>query len=175
MHGRGKSDSPGVSRKPPNKAAEPAAEAGERRGLAEGNSLGGTTPRTQRRAGVSSALDRVRQAARQDRQQRFTALLHHVYAIERLRAAYEALNPRASAGIDGETWAHYGQALERTWSEVGAVQGGSISPLLANLYLHYVFDRWVQRWRQTQATGDVIVVRFADDCAPRRRREEAWM
>ena len=64
---------------------------------------------------------------------------------------------------------------ERTCSEVGTVQGGSISPLLANIYLHYVFDLWVQRWRQTQATGDVIVVRFADDCAPRRRREEARM
>ena len=52
---------------------------------------------------------------------------------------------------------------ERTRSEVGTVQGGSISPLLANIYLHYVFDLWVQRWRQTQAHGDVIVVRFADD------------
>ncbi len=303
MDGRGKSDSPVVSRKPPNKAAEPVAEAVERRGLAKGNPVGGTALRTQRRAGVSSALDRVRQAARQDRQQRFTALRHHVYAIERLRAAYAALNPRASAGIDGETWKHYGQSLEanlqdlagrlqrgayraqpvrrayipkmdgsarglgvpaledklvqravvevlnaiyeadvlgfssgfrpgrsphaaldalstglltqkvnwvldadirsffdtldhgwrvkfiehrvadrrvvrliqkwlnagvledgeRTRSEVGTVQGGSISPLLANLYLHYVFDLGVQRWRQTQATGDVVVVRFADD------------
>ena len=101
MDGRGKSDSPGVSRNLPNNAEEPAAEAGERRGLAKGNSVGGTTPRTQRRAGVSSALDRVRQAAKRDRKQRFTALLHHVYAIARLRAAYEGLNPRASAGIDG--------------------------------------------------------------------------
>jgi group II intron reverse transcriptase/maturase len=314
-HGHGKSDSPIVSGKPSNKAVEPAAEAGERRGLAKGNSLQCNTPRTQRRAGVSSALERVRQAAKRDRKQRFTALLHHVYAIERLRAAYEGLNPRASAGIDGETWEHYGRdreanlqdlagrlkrgayraqpvrrayipkadgsarglgvpALEdklvqravvevlnaiydtdfrgfsygfrpgrsphdalaalstglltkkvnwvldadirsffdtlehgwlvkflehrvadrrvvrliqkwlnagvledgeRIWSEVGTVQGGSISPLLANLYLHYVFDLWVHRWRQTQAQGDVVVVRFADDCAPRRRREEARM
>ena len=52
---------------------------------------------------------------------------------------------------------------QRTVSEVGTVQGGSISPLLANLYLHYVFDLWVQRWRRTQAHGDVVVVRFADD------------
>jgi group II intron reverse transcriptase/maturase len=51
----------------------------------------------------------------------------------------------------------------RIRSEVGTVQGGSISPLLANLYLHYVFDLWVQQWRQTQAHGDVVVVRFADD------------
>ena len=52
---------------------------------------------------------------------------------------------------------------KRIQSEVGTVQGGSISPLLANIYLHYVFDLWVQRWRQKQARGDVIVVRFADD------------
>ena len=51
----------------------------------------------------------------------------------------------------------------RIVSEVGTVQGGSISPLLANLYLHYVFDLWIQRWRTTHAHGDVIVVRFADD------------
>jgi hypothetical protein len=52
---------------------------------------------------------------------------------------------------------------KRRRSEVGTVQGGSISPLLANVYLHYVFDLWVQRWRRTQARGDVVVVRFADD------------
>jgi len=51
----------------------------------------------------------------------------------------------------------------RTVSEVGTVQGGSISPVLANVYLHYVFDLWVQRWRKTIAQGDVIVVRYADD------------
>jgi RNA-directed DNA polymerase len=51
----------------------------------------------------------------------------------------------------------------RTWSETGTPQGGSASPLLANVYLHYVFDLWVQRWRRTQAHGDVIVVRYADD------------
>jgi retron-type reverse transcriptase len=62
-----------------------------------------------------------------------------------------------------------------TVSEVGTVQGGSVSPLLANIYLHYVFDLWVQRWRRTQAQGDVVAVRFADDCAPRRRREETGM
>ena len=52
---------------------------------------------------------------------------------------------------------------QRRRSEVGTVQGGSISPLLANIYLHYVFDLWVQRWRRTQARGDLVVVRFADD------------
>jgi len=52
---------------------------------------------------------------------------------------------------------------KRTRSEQGTPQGGSASPLLANIYLHYVFDLWVQRWRRTRAHGDVIVVRFADD------------
>ena len=54
----------------------------------------------------------------------------------------------------------------RTQSDTGTVQGGSISPLLANIYLHYVFDLWIQQWRKTQANGDIIVVRYADDCAP---------
>src|ERR1700738_437723 len=47
--------------------------------------------------------------------------------------------------------------------EEGTPQGGSASPLLANIYLHYVFDLWVQAWRRKQAHGDMVVVRFADD------------
>ncbi|MHB1536234.1 MAG: reverse transcriptase domain-containing protein, partial [Acidimicrobiales bacterium] len=50
-----------------------------------------------------------------------------------------------------------------TASEVGAPQGASASPLLANIYLHYVLDRWVRQWRRRHAHGDVIIVRFADD------------
>jgi group II intron reverse transcriptase/maturase len=52
---------------------------------------------------------------------------------------------------------------KRTCSEVGTVQGGNISPLLANIYLHYVFDLWVQQWRKKRAQGDVVVVRYAHD------------
>ena len=52
---------------------------------------------------------------------------------------------------------------ERIQTEAGTVQGSSISPLLSNIYLHYVFDLWVHRWRQKQARGHVIVTRFADD------------
>src|SRR5688572_23354212 len=52
---------------------------------------------------------------------------------------------------------------KRTRMAEGTPQGGSASPLLANVYLHYVFDLWVQAWRQKHAHGDVIVVRFADD------------
>jgi group II intron reverse transcriptase/maturase len=47
--------------------------------------------------------------------------------------------------------------------EVGTPQGAVISPLLANIYLHYVFDLWAQQWRQRHAHGDVIMVRYADD------------
>jgi RNA-directed DNA polymerase len=52
---------------------------------------------------------------------------------------------------------------KRIRAEEGTPQGGSASPLLANVYLHYVFDLWVQAWRRKRADGDVIVVRFADD------------
>jgi RNA-directed DNA polymerase len=54
-----------------------------------------------------------------------------------------------------------------TTREVGTGQGSVVSPLLANLYLHYVFDLWAQRWRRREATGDVIIVRYADDSVPR--------
>jgi group II intron reverse transcriptase/maturase len=63
-----------------------------------------------------------------------------------------------------EQWLRAGVLEEgqRIRSEVGTVQGGSISPLLANIYLHYVFDRWAHRWRKRHDVGDVVVVRFAD-------------
>ncbi len=50
-----------------------------------------------------------------------------------------------------------------TVSEKGTGQGAVISPLLANVYLHYVFDLWAERWRRCEATGDMIIVRYADD------------
>lgn len=297
------SHSPVVPKNAPNNHAEPGAEAREGRELAKGNSPERNARRTQGRACAPSALERVRHAATRDKTQRFTALLHHVYDVERLRAAYLALKREAAAGVDGETWQHYGTALEanlqdlagrlrrgayrakpvrrayilktdgrqrplgvptledkivqravaevlnaiyeadflgfsygfrpgrsphhaldaltvairtkrvnwvldadiqsffdtldhgwlvkfvehriadrrivrliQKWlaagvleegerhvSEVGTVQGGSISPLLANVYLHYVFDLWVQQWRRKHARGEVVVVRFADD------------
>jgi hypothetical protein len=110
MDGRGKSDGPIVPGKPPNEAGRPAEEAVEGRGPAKGNPSQRNALRTQSREGAPSALARVRQAARRDRKQRFTALLHHVY--ERLRAAYLALKRGAAAGVDGETWRHYGENLE---------------------------------------------------------------
>jgi RNA-directed DNA polymerase len=62
-------------------------------------------------------------------------------------------------------WLRAGVSEEGTWSEtkVGTPQGAVISPLLANIYLHYVLDLWAHRWREKQATGDVILVRYADD------------
>ena len=303
MNGHRKSDRPAVPVKSPNKAGRPAAEEMEGKGLAKGNTRQQNAPRTPSRQGAPSALERVRQAAQKDRKARFTALLHHVYDHDRLRAAYFDLKRESAPGVDGETWQHYGEALEenlqdlagrlkrgayrakpvrrvfipkadgrqrplgvptledkivqratvevlnaiyetdflgfsygfrpgrsqhqaldalytglltrqvnwvldvdirgffdaidhgwlvqfvehriadrrvvrliqkwlnagvledgkRTRVTEGTPQGGSASPLLANLYLHYVFDLWVQAWRRKQARGDVIVVRFADD------------
>jgi group II intron reverse transcriptase/maturase len=51
----------------------------------------------------------------------------------------------------------------RLVQDEGTPQGGSISPLLANIYLHYVLDEWAEQWRKTRAGGDVILVRYADD------------
>lgn len=303
MNGHGKSDSSIVSEKLSNNVWRQAAEGVERRELAKGNPSKCNTPRTQSRKSVHSALERIRQAARKDKKQRFTAIFHHVYDIEQLRAAYFSVKRDAAPGIDGETWQQYGEHLEvnlqnlserlkrgsyrakpvrrayvpkadgrqraiglpvledkivqrsavevmnciyecdfkgfsygfrpkrhqhkaldavymgiyakkvswvldadiraffdtlnhewlvkflehriadrrllhliqkwlragvledgnRIQREVGAIQGGSISPLLANIYLHYVFDLWTQQWRKWQARGDVVVVRFADD------------
>jgi RNA-directed DNA polymerase len=300
MHEGGKSDRLVVPANPPNKAA--AAEVGEERRRAKGNTASKT--RAGRSAGtdVSSALGRVREVARQDRNARFTALLHHV-SLARLRAAYWAIRPQAAPGVDGVTWADYGQDLEanlqdlhgrvqsgsyrakpsrrayipkadgrlrplgiaaledkivqravvevlnavyevdfrgfsygfrprrgphdaldalaagiyrkrvnwvldadirdffgqldRAWlrkflqhriadkrvlrlidkwlaagviedgewsaTQEGSPQGASISPLLANLYLHHALDLWVDWWRRHHAHGDVIIVRWADD------------
>jgi group II intron reverse transcriptase/maturase len=62
-------------------------------------------------------------------------------------------------------WLRAGVSEEGEWSktEVGVPQGAVVSPLLSNIYLHYVFDLWVRHWREHHATGDVIVIRFADD------------
>lgn len=109
MNGHGKSDSPVLPAKSPNKAS--AAEAVEGRGLAEGNTDRPTRPGRRAGSDVPSGLDRVREAARKDKKARFTALLHHV-DLDRLGKAYWALNPRAATGVDGETWDAYGQDLE---------------------------------------------------------------
>jgi group II intron reverse transcriptase/maturase len=62
-------------------------------------------------------------------------------------------------------WLSAGVIENGIWSQTveGSPQGASVSPLLANIYLHYVLDQWVQWWRRKYARGDVIIVRFADD------------
>jgi RNA-directed DNA polymerase len=119
MYGRGQSDSPVVPEKPPNNAASVAAEAVEGRGLGKGNAASETRPG--HRAGMSapSELDRVRRVAMKDKEARFTALLHHV-SVDRLRAAYSALRPKAAPGVDGVTWEDYGQDLEANLQDLHA-------------------------------------------------------
>jgi group II intron reverse transcriptase/maturase len=303
MNGPGKSDSPAVPEKSPNNAGQPVAEGMEGKGLAKGNLPQQNASRIQSRNNALSALERVRQAAKKDRKLRFTALLHHIYNRETLRMAYFSLKKEAAPGVDGETWRHYGEELEKNlqdlaerlkrgayrakpvrrvyipkadgrqrplgvtaledkivqraavevlnavyetdflgfsygfrpgrsqhqaldalytglltrkvnwvldldirnffgelshewlvkfielriadrrvvrliqkWLNAGVLedgkrirveegtpQGGSASPLLANVYLHYVLDLWVQAWRRKRAQGDMIIVRFADD------------
>lgn len=302
MNGPEKSDSAIVAMKPANKAGRPAAEWVEPRAGTKGNTGQPHTRRTQSRGSVSQGLDRVRNAARQRKKEKFTALLHHV-TVELLRDAYLALKRRAAPGVDGVTWQDYEANLEgnlrelhakvhsgsyralpvrrrfipkpggkqrplgiaaledkivqralvavlnaiyeedflgfsygfrpgrsqhdaldalsvaicdtpvnwildadirgffdsvsqewlvrflehrigdervirlvRKWlkagvledgnwsvSEMGTPQGAVVSPLLANVYLHYVFDLWAKQWRRREATGNVIVVRYADD------------
>ena len=301
-HGLEKSDSAVVAVNPANNAGLPAAEWGEPRAETEGNAEQPHTRRTQSRGSVSPGLGRVRQAVRQRKGQRFTALLHHV-SMDALRDAFLALKRRAAPGVDGMTWADYeagledklrdlhgrvhrgayralpvrrrfipkpggrqrplgiaaledkivqravvsvlnaiyeedflgfsygfrpgrGQhdaldalcvaikgkrvnwildadiqgffdAVDHDWllrflrhrvgderivrlvskwlkagvledgnwsaSDKGTPQGAVISPLLANVYLHYVFDLWARQWRGREAKGDMIVVRYADD------------
>jgi RNA-directed DNA polymerase len=108
MNGHGQSDRSVVPANPPNKAT--AAEAGEERERAKGNTASETRPGRSAGPGVSSELGRVRQVAQRDKEARFTALLHHV-SLERLVMAYRALSPKAAPGVDGVTWADYGQDL----------------------------------------------------------------
>jgi retron-type reverse transcriptase len=64
-----------------------------------------------------------------------------------------------------QKWLRAGVIQDGDWSETveGTPQGASISTLIANVYLHYVFDLWVHQWRGRHARGETIVVRFADD------------
>jgi RNA-directed DNA polymerase len=111
MHEGGQSDGPVVPEKRSNNAQGGAAEVVEGRGSAKENADSATRPGHCAGLSVSNGLDRVRRVALKDREARFTALLHHV-DVERLRAAYRALNPRAATGVDGVTWEGYGRDLE---------------------------------------------------------------
>ena len=119
MHGRGKSDDPVVPAKLPNNAQGGAAEVVEGRGSAEGNAASETRSGPRAGQGALSELDRVRRVAATDREARFTALLHHV-DVDRLRAAYRAIRPKAAPGVDGVTWADYGRDLEENLRDLHA-------------------------------------------------------
>jgi group II intron reverse transcriptase/maturase len=288
--------------KPANKAERSDAEPVERREGAKGNAGQQSTGRAQSRETVSQALERIRQAARQGKKERFTALLHHV-SVDLLRQAFFEIKKDAAPGVDGLTRQDYEADLERrlgdlharvhrgayralpsrrvyipkpdgrqrplavaaledkivqrataavlnaiyeedflgfsygfrpgrgthdaldalvvgidrkrvnwildadirsffdtisqewlvrflehrigdrriirliqkwlkvgvledgvvTASDTGTGQGSVISPLLANVYMFYAFDLWAERWRRRDATGDMIIVRYADD------------
>ena len=306
MHDREKSHSAIVAAKPTNKAeatsVADAAEPVEPRAGTKRNASEQSTHRTQSRERVSQALDRVRHAARLRKEEKFTALFHHL-SVDLFREAFFALKRDAAPGVYGLMWRTYEADLERnltdlhsrvqrgayralpsrrayiakadgkqrplavaaledkivqratvavlnciyeeeflgfsygfrpkrgphdaldalvvgistrrvnfildadvasffdsvskdwlvrfvehrigdkriirlirkwlkagvledgvvTVSEMGTGQGSVISPLLANIYMHYVFDLWAHRWRRREAQGDVIIVRYADD------------
>ena len=119
MHGPEKSDSVVVAGKPTNKAERSVAEPVEPRTGTKGNADQQSTRRAQDRVSVSQALERVRQAARQKKKERFTALLHHV-APAMLRTAFYALKRDAAPGIDGMTWEAYEADLDRRIEELHA-------------------------------------------------------
>jgi hypothetical protein len=106
MYGREKSDSAIVAKKLANKAGMPAAEQVEPRAGTEGNAGQQRTRRAQNRESVSQKLERVRQAAKLRKKERFTALLHHV-TIEFLEKAFYALRRRAAPGANRQTGADY--------------------------------------------------------------------
>jgi retron-type reverse transcriptase len=128
MHDPEKSDSAVVAVKPPNKAGSPAAEAVEPRAGTKGNADQQSTHRTQTRERVTQALNRVRQAARQRKKERFTALLHHVN-VDTLWTAFHALKRKAAAGVDGVTWQDYEADLGRNLEDLhGRVHRGAYWP-----------------------------------------------
>ena len=119
MNGPEKSDSAVVAMKPANKAGEPAAEWAEPRAGTKGNAGQPHTRRTQSRGSVSPGLDRVRNAAGQRKEEKFTALLHHL-TIDLLRDAFLALKRHAAPGVDGVTWQDYEVGLEGNLLELHA-------------------------------------------------------
>src|SRR5271163_1627929 len=119
MHESEKSDAVVVAVKPANKAERSAAELVEPRTATKGNTDQQSTRRAQDRASVSQALDRVRQAARQRKKERFTALLHHVNPAM-LKTAFYAMKRDAAPGVDGMTWETYEEDLDRRIEDLHA-------------------------------------------------------
>jgi RNA-directed DNA polymerase len=119
MNGRGESDSAIVAGKPTNKAEQSAAEPVERRAGAKRNAGQQSTRRAQSRVSVSQALERIRQAARQRKKEKFTALLHHI-SIDHLEEAFFELKEDAAPGVDELTWRAYEAELEHKLEDLHA-------------------------------------------------------
>jgi RNA-directed DNA polymerase len=119
MNEREKSDPAVVAVKLANKAEQSAAELVEPRAGAEGNASQQSTDRAQNRVNVSQALDRIRQAARQRKKDKFTTLLHHI-TKDILEQAFLELKEDAAAGVDGLRWQDYAADLERNLADLHA-------------------------------------------------------
>jgi RNA-directed DNA polymerase len=100
--------------------APSSAESVEERPLTKGNPPTQNSVRTQERAALRSALERIRQVAERDKEVRFTTLWHHVYNVERLREAFLSLKRKAAAGVDGQTWQTYRENLEENLEDLSA-------------------------------------------------------
>ena len=134
--------------KPTNKAGRPVAEPVERRVGTKGNASQHNTRRAQNRESVTQALDRVRQAARTRKKERFTALLHHV-DVDLLRIAFLALQRGAAPGADGLTWRDYEADLEpRLVALHKRVQRGSVPTATVSP------DVYTKGGREAAAAGD---------------------
>ena len=118
-HGREESNSAIVAGKPTNKVEQSTAEPVEPRAEAEGNASQQSTCRAQDRESVSQALERIRQAARQRKKEKFTALFHHL-TIDLLEDAFDELKKDAAAGVDGLTWKEYDANLNRNLEDLHA-------------------------------------------------------
>src|SRR4051794_17961414 len=90
---------------------------------------------------------------------RASPLWFHYATQGKPRRQGSAAEPGAISGSQRGSRNRYGELKP----EFCQIVGGEISPLLANLYLHYVLDLWVRQWRQKKARGEVIIVRYADD------------
>jgi RNA-directed DNA polymerase len=97
---------------------EPTAEGVEGRGLAKGNLPQQNMLRAQDRVGMPSALEQIGEIARRDQKVRFTTLMHHVYDLAALSAAYFGLKRDAAPGVDGQTWQDYGEQLETNLTDL---------------------------------------------------------
>ena len=133
----GKSDACIVPKKLPNKdGVNLAAEAVEERRAIKGNAKQPTMLRTQSRKSMSPGLQRVRTAARKDKDARFTSLLHHV-TVAQLKDSYLTLKRQAAAGVDGVTWSEYKENLDQRLADLHKrVQSGTYRALpLRRVYI----------------------------------------